>query len=206
MHWPSAVPGAGVPVGARRRARRSGPVATVFRLDARRRAAAHEDQAEASSARPVHPGDRALDRADGAVPAAVGGARLPVHVRRGDQASEAEPHRADGRRSVRLVARRPAAEHLPACACPPGEAMDAVPPSRVGQSVHAEMTRRPRYVDSLRIQLVPRRSVPAECAARRSERNRPDQRTLPTEATPGGAKSAGNLLRSELLESSGSAW
>lgn len=211
MHWPSAAPGAVVPVGERRRARRSGPAAAVLHPGARRRAAVPEDRAP-SNARLGRPGDRVLDRAGGAVPAAVGGAGLLAHDHRSDQASEVEPHRPDARRSVQIVARHPAGGHLRACEYPPDGTMDAVPPSRVRQSVHAEMPRRrerlPRCVDSLRIRLVTRKSVPAGYAAgrqsadHRSVRNRPHQRTLPTAATPDGTKFAGGPRRSEVPESS----
>ena len=168
MHWPSAAPGTAVAVGERHRARRIGPAATALHPGARRRAAVLEDRAP-SNARLVRPGDRVLGLAAVAVPAAVGGAGLPARSRRGDLASKLEPHRPDVHRSGRLVARRPAGEHLPACACPPGETMDAVPPSRVQRSARAEMTHRrdclPRCVDSLRIRVGTWRSVQVECAA-----------------------------------------
>ncbi len=233
MHWPSAAPGAAAPagerrrarcsgpaaapVGERRRARRSGPAVAVLHPGARRSAAALEDRAEPSDAQLVHLADQVLGLA------AVGGAGMPARGRRGDQASRVEPRRPDVRRSGRIVARRPAGGHLPARECPPDETMGAVSPSRARPSVRAEITRRqerlPRCVDSLRIRLVTRRSVPAECAAarqsaaRRSERDRPHQRTLPAATTPDGTRFAGGPRRSEVPELSqsapqvsGSAW
>lgn len=212
MRWPSAAPGAAAAAGERLRARRSGPAAAVLHPGARRSAAALDDRAEPSNARLVHPGDQVSGPVDGAVPAEVGGTGLPARGRRGDQASRVEPRQPDVRRSGRIVARRPAGGHLPARECPPDETMDAVLRGRAGRSVRAEMTRRrerlPRHVDLLRIRLVTRRSVPAECAAvrqsaaRRSVRNRPDQRTLPTAATPDGTRFAGGPRRSEAPESS----
>ena len=183
----------------------------------RRRAAALEDRVEPSDARLVPLADQVLGLAAG------GGAGLPARGRRGDQASEAEPHRPDVRRSGRLVARRPAGGHRPACEYPPGETMDAALPGQARRSVRAEIAyrreRRPRCVDSLRIPLAVRRSVPVECAAarrlaaHRSVRNRPRRPTAPTGTTTAGTKFAGVPYRSEVPElgqrapqSSDSAW
>ncbi len=206
MHWPSAAPGAAAVAGERRRARRSGPAAAVSRPEARRGGAALEGRGEPSDARRVHRGDQVPDRADGAVPAEVGGAGLPARDRLGAQVSKVEPRRPDVRRSGRIVARRPAGGHLPARECPPDETMDGVPPSRARRSVRAEMGRRrerlPMCVDSLRITIVIVRIAPVECAARRFGRNHPDRQILRTAATADVTTSAGAPRRSEARECS----
>ena len=202
-------------VGKRRRARRIGPAGAVLHPGSRRGAAALEDRAP-SNARLARPGNRVLGLAAVAVPAAVGGARLPARDRRSGLASKVEPHRPGVLKLDRLVARRPAGGHRPACECPPRERMDAALPGRARRSVRAEIAhrreRRPRCVDSLRIPLAVRRSVPVECAAVRQSaahrfvRNRPPRRTPPTAATTGGTRYAGDPRRSAVPDSSGSAW
>ncbi len=188
MRWPSAAPDAAAPVGdrervrrsgpaaapvgERRRARRAGPAAVGSPLEARRVAEALEDPAVPPGVRPVPPDVQVLDRVAAVVPAAVGAAGLPARGPRGDQASKVEPRRPDVRRSDRVVARRPADEHLPAYACPPEETMDAGPPSRVRQSARGGMPRRrerrPRCVASLQVPIVTPETSKAEFAARRS--------------------------------------